>query len=653
MKWCIVIASAAYAGTEFVSLFNDLLITAPKKYAQRIGSICIPSWGLVLSGHGPIPCKITSRRGFEGRVSIATRTLADGSEEEVIVKMIAETKTKSDSGRGITHPQRERFALSAMRHSDIVPRTFSVNQPMSGECRAALLVMESVGFDTLASLTRRKADLALTLKIGASIIEILREIHDRGFVYNNLAPHHFVIGDSSRIPDSLRAIDFSKAQPYIGSTGQHLEEESMEESTSCLPSTSGMAKSISVFATGPSRRNDMHALAEMLMVLWSRGKVWSLADLPRNSIVRPKDVRFLKQRWRPDGSVAQELLNFWEYTRNMSFSETPDYDEWIARFGGTTPKCDLRQVDFYHVKRFYDLMDGIIARPVRLTTTCPPRKLSVRGHGAVEYEIHPGELSQNVRSAIRYTPALEGVVVKVAQEWVLEKSVLAVFSDSGITPALLDSTNSVDSACAARMMVMESVGAMDLNDLRVSKPYLSRVLVARLALRGIELLRQFHSRGFVHGDIHLGNFCYSGADPVKTLRLIDFDRSIPFVDPVAKRHIRAPAMVMPEQKQRQSRLDPTLLSVYELGGSTALSRRDDWSRLAEHILNLVSSELDLWRGFHISVSWDDARETKLARSEAESVFNDFYRSTLNMGFTERPPYELWASKFERFVDDCA
>lgn len=648
MKWCIFIASA-YAGTEFVSLFNDLLITTPKKSAQRIGSICIPSWGLVLSGHGPTPHKITSRRGVDGRVNIATRTLADGSEEEVIVKMIAETKT-TDSGTW--HPQRERFALSAMRHSDIVPRSFSVNQPMSGDCRASLLVMESVGFDTLASLTRRKADLGLTLKIGASIIEILREIHDRGFVYNNLAPHHFVVGDPDRIEDSLRVIDFSKAQPYIGSKGKHLAEESVGESTSWLPSTSGLAKSVSVFATGPSRRNDMHALAEMLIVLWSRGKVWSLADLPRNSIVRHKDVRFLKQRWRPDPSIPQELLNFWEYTRNMSFSETPDYDGWISKFGRTTPKCDLREIDFSHVKRFYDLIDGVIARPVRLTA-CPPPKLSVRGHGAVEYEVHPGELSQNVRSAIRYTPTLEGVVVKVAQEWVLEKSVLAVFSDSGITPALLDSITSVDSACAARMMVMESVGAMDLNDLRVSEPYLSRVLVARLALRGIELLKQFHSRGFVHGDIHLGNFCYSGGDPVKTLRLIDFDRSIPFVDPVAKRHIRAPATVTPEQKQRQSRLDPTLLSVYELEGSTALSRRDDWSRLAEHILNLVSSELDLWRRFHLAVTWHDARETKLSRSEEDSVFNDFYRSTLNMAFAERPAYETWASKFERFVVDCA
>ena len=158
-------------------------------------------------------------------------------------------------------------------------------------------------------------------------------------------------------------------------------------------------------------------------------------------------------------------------------------------------------------------------------------------------------------------------------------------------------------------------------------------------------MKKFHARGFVHGDIHLGNFVVQDDDG---LRLVDFDRSVPYVDVIGRRHVRPRRRMSYGDNRGRLKLDPTFLSVYELGGSTTLSRRDDWMRLAELLVNLVSRTDELWR------EDDDILESKRNREFGDIffVFREFYESSLLMEFDERPKYEEWIEKFEELLSSC-
>lgn len=62
-------------------------------------------------------------------------------------------------------------------------------------------------------------------QVGIKLIEIIKQIHDLGYVYNDLKLDNILVGDQVNSPESMheiKMIDFGYATRYIDQAGSHV-----------------------------------------------------------------------------------------------------------------------------------------------------------------------------------------------------------------------------------------------------------------------------------------------------------------------------------------------------------------------------------------------------------------------------------------------
>ncbi len=182
-----------------------------------------------------------------------------------------------------------------------------------------------------------------------------------------------------------------------------------------------------------------------------------------------------------------------------------------------------------------------------------------------------------------------------------------------------------------------------------------------IAFKGIDLLEQLHSTGFVHGDIHNGNILFS-LTPSMTLHLIDFGFASPFLD-VYGRHIVEADTLPNLSPYAFAILNLELLSPWHLKRGAVdtkryrPTRRDDLFRFAELLFELASAEYSPRRKAAGDGMRRDAKLKQLIKfKESEAVkeiglvpveFKEFYEYVLGLRFGEMPEYGRWKSVFSR------
>ncbi len=258
---------------------------------------------------------------------------------------------------------------------------------------------------------------------------------------------------------------------------------------------------------------------------------------------------------------------------------------------------------------------------------------------------------------------------RVFMDLINEKAVLSVLKDHPDFPPIyeinLQHTN-ITSVCVSRLFVTRALGApIQL------KPRLSAGLVYAFAAEALELLRSLHDSGFVHGDVHKGNFV---KDREESLHLIDFGMSVPYVDevgnllpplPCANRH--APSYFSSFTSLFYNHVTTDLniifLAPWQLACAEIktyrIGRRDDLFRLAE-LLYLRSSskynqacrrimkqtedadeayEVQAWMKFKTDVP------TEKNYNDVPPIVKEFYIYTMSLGFSDAPVYDEWIEKF--------
>ena len=124
-------------------------------------------------------------------------------------------------------------------------------------------------------------------------------------------------------------------------------------------------------------------------------------------------------------------------------------------------------------------------------------------------------------------------------------------------------------------------------------------------------------------------------DPAGSLRVVDFGRTRPYIDPRTGVHIP------PSPSVALSRvLNPLMLSPFELKGSP-LSRRDDMYRVSELLFNLMGHALEV-AGRSAKIA---AEKEKWTIDDELTEFNEFHHAMVALGFTDRPEYEAWIARF--------
>jgi tRNA A-37 threonylcarbamoyl transferase component Bud32 len=282
---------------------------------------------------------------------------------------------------------------------------------------------------------------------------------------------------------------------------------------------------------------------------------------------------------------------------------------------------------------------------------CPPKLFRVSGVKVALDFTNPLVHADSAEAEV-YLDTADRFVVKVSnnkmsgnsQLW-RDSAALQVLSSKAVPRVHWpDFPSSTSEACKLRTLVMESVGETDLMKYRDKYGPLDSSFVSNIGLAAINLLEQVHAAGLVHGDVHGGNFVFFKSDPVTSLRIIDFGRARPYIDPKSGEHVKLTWM-----REEHLNWNPLFLSAYELQGWT-VSRRDDLFRLAELLVYLVSNDnhlYDRYRGVDNQVyltlpGSDELLKRKIQRKFSSIVplgFIQMYRETLNMDFTETPDYD--------------
>ncbi len=101
--------------------------------------------------------------------------------------------------------------------------------------------------------------------------------------------------------------------------------------------------------------------------------------------------------------------------------------------------------------------------------------------------------------------------------------------------------SSVDSACAVRLLVIGDVGRKLVGDIEfIEEENKRQRILFQAAAQAIEIMKNIHNKGLIHGDIHGSCFAYN--DDVQNqeyldVKLNDLGKPEPFVDTETGNHV--------------------------------------------------------------------------------------------------------------------
>jgi serine/threonine protein kinase len=236
----------------------------------------------------------------------------------------------------------------------------------------------------------------------------------------------------------------------------------------------------------------------------------------------------------------------------------------------------------------------------------------------------------------KYAIKVSAIKKEPRRQTLVESKILKAFGGlSGKVVRSFVVETALDSVCLEGIIVMEKVGQNSL-----AGQTFDEGTVAKIAFRALDILRGIHATGFVHGDIHSGNFVYE-TDPA-SFKVIDFGRSEPFLDKDGK-HLEKSGKTYHES------IRAVVLSTFELEGSK-LTRRDDMYRLSEMFFGLLGAELpdeimNVWKP-RIALVIDLKKNWRINLGKCLEVWNTFHDEMLKMDFGQRPNYEGWIAVFK-------
>jgi len=328
----------------------------------------------------------------------------------------------------------------------------------------------------------------------------------------------------------------------------------------------------------------------------------TLVDSPISDSAR-SSVSSVSSLWGTDPS--EELMN--EVPPCGTFPVRPYSGPSIS----DKSKIDfrIRMVDFNTASELNGILDSQrrLWRTSHPDCSSTPTSFSLVACGpSVEFVIDDQKLNPvhaRVHEHRAIAPGRNKVTVKffesnddLLERAATEVAALSILGDR-VSPTLFDS--SIPPVC--RSFVHSYHGYHALGDLRGVATIPSANLLLRIAVRGLELVRDMHQVGLVHGSINLRTLRYRKTpkitnedEIVSSLRLVDFWISSRLYVDVARRGLAADP---PSNSEYQP---VAYMSVFQLEAMMASSpvpsptRRDDVLGLAESLLMLAIGDYDIF-----------------------------------------------------------
>ena len=192
-----------------------------------------------------------------------------------------------------------------------------------------ILIMQLLGkdLDELLKLNGGIFDIQCVLYLGITIVTLLKNIHNAGFIHRDIKPNNFIIGYDN--PDELYIMDFGLSKQYINGNS-HIDMK-IEKS----PIGTARYNSINVhMGFEPSRRDDLEAVGYML-IYFLKGKLpWQGLKEKKgeDKIKLIGNVKMYTSLEKLCNKLPQCFIEYIKYCKKLKFEDIPDYEYLISLF---------------------------------------------------------------------------------------------------------------------------------------------------------------------------------------------------------------------------------------------------------------------------------------------------------------------------------
>eukprot|EP01118_Nematostelium_gracile_P009066 TRINITY_DN303_c0_g1_i3.p1 TRINITY_DN303_c0_g1~~TRINITY_DN303_c0_g1_i3.p1 ORF type:complete len:427 (-),score=80.67 TRINITY_DN303_c0_g1_i3:16-1296(-) len=200
------------------------------------------------------------------------------------------------------------------------------------ECDYSIMVMDLLGpsLEDYFNFCHRKFSLKTILMLAQQMLRLVEYLHTRNFIHRDIKPDNFVMGRGKKGP-TVHMIDFGLAKKYRDSkTHEHLPYRTLKS----LTGTPRYASINTHLGIEQSRRDDLESLAYVFLYFCRGSLPWQ--GLPaKNKKQKYQKITEKKVSTSVDQlceGFPTEFGTFLTYTKNLHFTDKPDYDYLVKLF---------------------------------------------------------------------------------------------------------------------------------------------------------------------------------------------------------------------------------------------------------------------------------------------------------------------------------
>ena len=213
--------------------------------------------------------------------------------------------------------------------------------------RYNIMVMELLGDSLEFNFTiKKKFSVKTTALIGYQILNILEFIHDRHIIHRDIKPDNFLMGRKEKNA-ILYLLDFGLAKKFRSS------KTLMQYPYIRKKKMTGTARYASIHALEEmeqSRRDDLESTAYMLLYFLRGSLPWQGLKI-KTKENRYKKILAKKKEITSDElceTFPEEFKYFVDYTKNLGYTENPDYEKLRKNFVVLVEEKMCRTFDFIY-----------------------------------------------------------------------------------------------------------------------------------------------------------------------------------------------------------------------------------------------------------------------------------------------------------------